>query len=78
MRKSPVEEITTDDFDLDDFEDMPTDFDLETYRDEVRAKYKAATDKDVKAKVRAILAEKCEKKLDNADKDVLDEISALL
>ena len=76
--ESPVEEITTDDFDLDDFEDMPTDFDLETYRDEVRAKYKAATDKDVKAKVRAILAEKCEKKLDNADKDVLDEISALL
>ena len=78
VEESPVEESTTDDFDLDDFEDMPTDFDLETYRDEVRAKYKAATDKDVKAKVRAILAEKCEKKLDNADKDVLDEISALL
>ena len=78
VEESPAEEITTDDFDLDDFEDMPTDFDLETYRDEVRAKYKAATDKDVKAKVRAILAEKCEKKLDNADKDVLDEISALL
>lgn len=70
--------IDEDELDPDTFEDVTPEFDIEAYRDEVRAKYKAATDKDVKAKVRAILAEKCEKKLDNADKDVLDEISALL
>ena len=69
-------EPETVDPDDDEFEDVTPEFDIDAYREEIRAKYKAA-DKDTKAEIRAILAEKCNKKLDNADKDVLDEINEL-
>lgn len=72
--------IDEDDLDLDTFEDMTPDedtFDIEAYREEIRTKFKASKDKEVRDKIRAILAEKCDKKLDNADKDVLDEINEL-
>lgn len=72
--------IDEDDLDPDTFEDITADedtFDIEAYRDEIRTKFKASKDKDTKAEIRAILAEKCDKKLDNADKDVLDEINDL-
>jgi hypothetical protein len=67
--------------DPDEFEDLTEqddEFDIETYREEIRTKFKASKDKEVRDKVREILAEKCGKKLDNADKDVLDEINAIL
>ena len=73
--------IDEDDLDPDTFEDITPDgdtFDIEAYRDEIRTKFKASKDKEVRDKVREILAEKCGKKLDNADKDVLDEINAIL
>lgn len=73
--------IDEDDLDPDTFEDITADedtFDIEAYRDEIRTKFKASKDKEVRDKVREILAEKCGKKLDNADKDVLDEINAIL
>lgn len=73
--------IDEDDLDPDTFEDITSDedtFDIEAYRDEIRTKFKASKDKEVRDKVREILAEKCGKKLDNADKDVLDEINAIL
>ena len=73
--------IDEDDLDPDTFEDMTPDedtFDIEAYREEIRTKFKASKDKEARDKVREILAEKCGKKLDNADKDVLDEINALL
>lgn len=69
-------EPETIDPDDEEFEDVTPEFDIEAYREEIRTKYKAA-DKDTKAEIRAILAEKCDKKLDNADKDVLDEINDL-
>lgn len=69
-------ELETVDPDDDEFEDVTPEFDIDAYREEIRTKYKAA-DKDIKAEIRAILAEKCDKKLDNADKDVLDEINEL-
>ena len=68
--------IDEDDLDPDTFEDVTPEFDIDAYREEIRTKYKAA-DKDIKAEIRAILAEKCNKKLDNADKDLLDEINEL-
>lgn len=73
--------IDEDDLDPDTFEDITADedtFDIEAYRDEIRTKFKASKDKETRDKVREILAEKCGKKLDNADKDVLDEINAIL
>lgn len=73
--------IDEDDLDSDTSEDITADedtFDIEAYRDEIRTKFKASKDKEVRDKVREILAEKCGKKLDNADKDVLDEINAIL
>ena len=79
--KVEPEPIDEDDLDPDTFEDMTPDedtFDIEAYREEIRTKFKASKDKEVRDKVREILAEKCGKKLDNADKDVLDEINALL
>lgn len=78
VEPDPIDE---DDLDPDTFEDMTPDedtFDIEAYREEIRTKFKASKDKEVRDKVREILAEKCGKKLDNADKDVLDEINALL
>ena len=71
--KSEPETVDPDD---EEFEDVIPEFDIDAYREEIRTKYKAA-DKDIKAEIRAILAEKCNKKLDNADKDVLDEINEL-
>lgn len=65
----------------DEFEDLTeqdNEFDIEAYREEIRTKFKASKDKEVRDKVREILTEKCGKKLDNADKDVLDEINAIL
>jgi hypothetical protein len=81
--KTPEPEKTPEPVDEDDdtFEDMTPDedtFDIEAYREEIRTKFKASKDKEVRDKVREILTEKCGKKLDNADKDVLDEINALL
>ena len=73
--------IDEDNLDLDEFEDVTPDedtFDIEAYREEIRGKFKACKDKEIRAKIREILAEKCGKKLDNADKDVLDEINDLL
>ncbi len=73
--------IDEDDLDPDTFEDITSDedtFDIEAYREEIRTKFKTSKDKEVRDKVREILTEKCGKKLDNADKDVLDEINAIL
>ena len=71
------ETVDPDDDEFEDLTEQDNEFGIEAYREEIRTKYKAA-DKGIKAEIRAILAEKCDKKLDNADKDVLDEISALL
>lgn len=77
VESKPEPEIEA--IDPDEFEDLTeqdNEFDIDAYREEIRAKYKAA-DNDIKAEIRAILAEKCNKKLDNADKDVLDKINEL-
>ena len=77
----PKPEPEPETIDPDEFEDLTeqdNEFDIETYREEIRTKFKASKDKEVRDKVREILTEKCGKKLDNADKDVLDEINAIL
>ena len=77
----PEPEIEPETIDPDEFEDLTeqdNEFDIEAYREEIRTKFKASKDKEVRDKVREILTEKCGKKLDNADKDILDEINAIL